>query len=288
MDNKRKQILQRRDEHKHELKRKKKRKNIRKLGGQNHDKPHLRKLAKCNNTEVFLELVMPEAICDISAEDSNSLLRNINQIEEKIKKGTSTRLIFNFEQTRMITVGGAAIIKACFDKIRIDQPEIQVEINVPIKQDKIRQILQYIGIKNYGIEITHEDISRWVVKTHDCEIDKANLIKDIHEPIQKLTNWNNDEKIENILAAIPEACWNRFEHGYQLNDVKKSHKGCFTNAYLIFGETDYSFCIFDRGMGFRGSFQYYRPASFYKILERMKNKTKQEQLIIEKAIKLGQ
>ena len=67
--------------------------------------------------EGFLELTMPEIICDISAEDSNSLLRNINQIEE-----TNTRLIFNFTQTRMITVGGAAIIKACFDKIRVDQP----------------------------------------------------------------------------------------------------------------------------------------------------------------------
>ena len=168
--------------------------------------------------------------------------------------------------------------------------KIQVEINVPIKQNKIRQILQHIGIKNYGIEITHEDISRWVVKTYDCEIDKANLIKDIYEPIQKPTNWNNDEKIKNILAAILGACWNRFEHGYQLNDVKKFRKGCFTNAYLIFGETDYSFCIFNRGIGFRESFQYYHQQSFKDFLASVhkKTKVKQEQLIIEKAIKLGQ
>lgn len=300
MDSHQKQILQRRidHKHKHELKRKKKRKHLKRLEKQDHARVYLRKhrqkhgkFAKLDTNENNLELIMPEIICDSVAEYSNSLLHQIEKIEREIKEGTDKNIIFNFNQTHTINVGGAAIIKAFYDKIKFNQPDKRIKITVSKEKDKIRQILQYIGIKNYGIEITHEDISRWVVKVYDCDVEKENLMKDIHEPIKNLTNWGSDKKIKKILEAIPEACWNSFEHGYQLMDRKDPTKEKFTKSYLIFGKTEksYSFCIFDRGIGFRGSFGYYHRDLLKDLLASIseKSKAKQEHLIIEKAIELG-
>ena len=167
---------------------------------------------------------------------------------EKIEKP-----ILDFSQVEQIDIGSALYIKAFYDFLYNAGRE-PIIICSP-KNHKMRQILQHIGVTDYRLRITFNDIKCWAVREWHTK-STVNYGQVLYQEIlpNVLKGKIPSKKFSRIASDLQELLLNCNEHAYIEKDT-------FTNFYLIGGEyqTDseksntFSFCILDYGQGFKSS-----------------------------------
>lgn len=131
-----------------------------------------------------------------------------------------------------------------------------IKISCSPQNVKMRQILQHMKLKDYGINITYSDIKCWNVREWH-ESSHENYGKVLMEEIlpSVLENKFPSKEFSRIASGLNELLSNCSEHAYNDEDLFKGY-------YLIAGEYDnmdtgksneFSFCIIDMGQGFRAS-----------------------------------
>lgn len=172
-------------------------------------------------------------------------------------------VILDFSQTKRIDIGSAVYIKAFVDNQNNNGKKCQIECLSTNR--KMREILQHVNIKNYGLNITYPDIKCWEVRIWQ-KGDKVNyggvMMKEILPKVLK--NKIPSNEFSDIAASLQEILSNCSEHAYSENDEYK-------NYYLIAGEYEnlykksnlFTFCIVDRGQGFRASLE--KKSFFYRL-----------------------
>ena len=174
-------------------------------------------------------------------------------------------IALDFSRTKNIDIGSAIYVKAFVDSLKDRGYKYQVVCLA--KNKKMRQILQHIGIKNYGIAITHSDIKCWEIRSWHKN-DKVNYGKVMMEDIlpRVLKDKSVSAQFSDIAASLQELLSNCAEHAYIETDQYK-------NYYLIAGEYTreydksnmFTFCIIDRGQGFRATLE--KKGSFKRLIE---------------------
>ena len=139
---------------------------------------------------------------------------------------------------------------------------------------KMRQILQHVGIKNYNIKkITYPDIKCWYIKSwkKNAEINIGKIIIEEILPHVFKDRVSSDE-FKDITPSLIEILSNCSEHAYLEHDKYK-------NYYLIAGEYEnsygksnsFTFCIIDRGQGFRSSLAKNKNNFFVEIFKNLQS-----------------
>ncbi|MDR0506933.1 MAG: ATP-binding protein [Dysgonamonadaceae bacterium] len=160
-------------------------------------------------------------------------------------------IIFDFTNTRKISLSGGIIIKCLFDFLKSKKTKIIIQNTV---DNKVKQILCHIGlVSDEAIQITHDDISRWQIQSWNKKETPRKKIKMdlISSIIQKTTDWGIRTKShKRLYEVIPEILYNCIEHAYNEDDE-------FQWFYLFSGIADnnYVFCVLDRGMGFKATYE---------------------------------
>lgn len=196
---------------------------------------------------------------DLYIEDSSEILiRKINEIS------TKNNVRFNFSQVKNISVSSALYIKAYIDSHKDLQ---NIKISCRESNLKMREILQHMELKNYGLNISHKDISCWTFRQW-TKNNPENYSKIFMEEVfpKVLQNRVVSEMFSEIASGLHELLANCCEHAYMDGDI-------FTRYYFIAGEyendngrsNEFTFCIIDMGQGFRASLQ--RNNMFAKIIE---------------------
>lgn len=198
---------------------------------------------------------------DLYIEDSSEILiRKINEISSK------DNVRFNFSQVKNISVSSALYIKAYIDSHKNLQ---NIKISCKESNLKMREILQHMELKNYGLNISHKDISCWTFRQW-TKNNPENYSKIFMEEVfpKVLQNRVVSERFSDIASGLHELLANCCEHAYMDGNV-------FTGYYFIAGEyendngksNEFTFCIIDMGQGFRASLQ--KNTGFAKIKERL-------------------
>lgn len=186
---------------------------------------------------------------------------------EKINTAaTKDAVNLNFSQVKNISVGSALYIKAYVDAHREKQ---NIRISCSAQNKKMREILQHMELKNYGIPITHKDISCWLLR-HWTKTNPENYGKIMNNEIlpKVLCNRGYSDKFSEIASNLHELLCNCCEHAYDDSDS-------FTGYYFIAGEyenkkgrsNNFTFCVIDMGQGFRSSLR--KNGLFSEIKEKL-------------------
>ncbi len=177
------------------------------------------------------------------------------QIFKKIKTAENLSAVrFSFSNVKSVDVGSMLYIKAFID-YKTKNGDC-IEISCSSENLKMRQILQHMGLKDYGLNITFKDIKCWNIRewhenTHE-NYGKV-LMTEILPTV--LEDKFPSEEFSRIASGLNELLSNCSEHAYTESDSFKGY-------YLIAGEYDnvetgksneFSFCIIDMGQGFRTS-----------------------------------
>jgi anti-sigma regulatory factor (Ser/Thr protein kinase) len=163
----------------------------------------------------------------------------------------SNGVIFNFSNTKKISLSGGITTRCLFDYLK--SKKVSININ-NITSDKVRQILCHIGLLPQGtVQITHDDILRWRIQSWDKkETSRKKLKMDlISTIISEITGWGERTKNhKRLYEVIPEILFNCIDHAYNDQDV-------FQLFYLFSGIVNdhYVFCVLDRGMGFKATYE---------------------------------
>ena len=194
-------------------------------------------------------------------EDSSEILiRKINEISSE------DNVRFNFSQIKNISVSSALYIKAYIDSHKDLQ---NIKISCKESNLKMREILQHMKLKNYGLKISHKDISCWTFKQW-AKNNPENYAKIFMEEIfpKVLQDRVVSNMFSEIASGLHELLVNCCEHAY-------TEDTGFTGYYFIAGEyensngrsNEFTFCVIDMGQGFRASLQ--KNTGFAKIKERL-------------------
>lgn len=179
-------------------------------------------------------------------DESEELFEIINSVQNK------SSVWFNFSNVKNISVGSALYIKAYIDSHKKKQ---KIRISCSPKNEKMREILQHMQLKNYDLKIKHKDISCWTFREwtkNKPENYGRILMEEIFPKILK--DRITSEKFSEIASGLHEVIANCAEHAYLDTDE-------FTGYYFIAGEYEnrdgksnkFTFCIIDMGQGFRAS-----------------------------------
>jgi len=184
--------------------------------------------------------------------------------------------ILDFSQVEQIDIGSALYIKAFYDFL-YNAGGKPIIICSP-KNHKMRQILQHIGVADYGLRITFNDIKCWAVRVWHTKA-AINYGQVLHQEILPgvLDGKIPSAEFSRIASNLQELLLNCNEHAYIEKDT-------FTNFYLIGGEyqTDskksntFSFCILDYGQGFKSSL---RKNTFFDKLKSRFNPNSDSELL---------
>lgn len=207
-------------------------------------------------------------------EDSSEILiRKINEISSK------NNVRFIFSAVKNISVSSALYIKAYVDSHKDLQ---DIKISCKESNLKMREILQHMELKNYGLKISHKDISCWTFRQW-TKNNPENYAKIFMEEIfpKVLQDRVVSEMFSEIASGLHELLANCCEHAYTDGDV-------FTGYYFIAGEyendngrsNEFTFCIIDMGQGFRASLR--KNTKFEKIKEMLG--LKQDKDLIKAAV----
>lgn len=188
------------------------------------------------------------------------------QLFKKIKSVKNQPAVnFSFSNVKSVDVGSMLYIKAFID-YKIKKGD-SVKVSCVSDNSKMRQILQHMGLKDYGMSITYSDIKCWNVRewhenTHE-NYGKV-LMTEILPAV--LENKFPSKEFSRIAMGLNELLSNCSEHAYTEDDLFKGY-------YLIAGEYDnietgksneFSFCIIDMGQGFRSSL--HKNTGFQKFI----------------------
>lgn len=159
----------------------------------------------------------------------------------------------SFNKTERIDISAGIYLKAFFDHIKIEGEGYKIICSKSNR--KIREVLQYLGIKNYKHKISHADILCWDLNYWDVDDNKElNFSKILMEEILPKTLHGKvpSKDFSSIASALQEVLSNCLEHAYDDKDI-------FKRFYLYAGEylnTDsFTFCVLDRGCGFKKSLE---------------------------------
>jgi len=187
--------------------------------------------------------------------ENDYILSKVSEIENAEKP------IISFNYVSGITIHAAIYLKAFYDyQVIMKNPP---SIACCSGNSKVRKILQYIKIKNYGLPIDQEDILCWSINCWDLNRETPQfgriLMVDIFPKF--LTNIIPSENFSDIASALQEILTNCVEHAYD--------KGIFKKYYLFAGKYptsgNFTFCVFDRGIGFKESLKR-QPLKFSQLL----------------------
>lgn len=177
---------------------------------------------------------------------SEVLFELINSVQNE------TAVWFNFSRVKHISVGSALYIKAYIDSHKRNQA---IRISCSKDNQKMREVLQHMKLKDYELQIKHKDINCWTfrewTKNNPENYGKV-LMEEIFPKILK--NRIASDKFSEIASGLHEVISNCAEHAYLETDQ-------FTGYYFIAGEYEnsdgksnkFTFCIIDMGQGFRAS-----------------------------------
>lgn len=177
----------------------------------------------------------------------------------------ASSVAFSFSDVKNVDVGSMLYIKAFVDYKKAQR--CNVKISCSEKNRKMRQILQHMKLRDYGLNITFNDIKCWTVREWD-ENAHENYGKVLMNEILPVVLENKfpSEEFSSIASGLNELLSNCSEHAYTEHDLFKGY-------YLIAGEYDnietgksneFSFCIIDMGQGFRSSL--HKNTKFMKII----------------------
>jgi len=180
-------------------------------------------------------------------------------------------VVLDFSRTKYIDIGSALYIKAFIDHLKDENK--RYKITCLSKNKKMRQILQHIEIHNYGIRVTSPDIKCWEIRTWQ-KGDMVNYGSVMMTEIlpKVLKDKRPSDEFSDIAASLQEILSNCSEHAYTENDEYK-------NYYLIAGEYEnsygksnsFTFCIIDRGQGFRSSLAKNKNNFFVEIFKNLQS-----------------
>lgn len=220
------------------------------------------------------KVVFPEKLY-LESEDEK-IVKYINEAEKLDKPN------FDFSKVMSIDVGSALYVKAYIDYVKETKKEYKISCST--KNQKMRQILQHMNIFDYGIEITHEDIMCWEMRTWSIE-NKENYGKIMMKEIlpKVLKGKVPSEEFAQIAGNLNELLANCSEHAY-------TEKYFFRNFYLIAGEyktekeasNTFSFCILDSGQGFKSSISNY--GTFDKLLSSLTSMGKPDSELLKATV----
>ncbi len=178
----------------------------------------------------------------------------------------------DFSKVKYIDIGSAIYIKAFVEFLRENNREPKISCSP--KNQKMRQILQHLGIFDYQLKITYNDIRCWAVRKWHKDFKKypgVNFGKVLYKEIlpEVLKDKIPSTEFSRIASSLSELLSNCTEHAYTKQDV-------FTNFYLIAGEYEndikksntVSFCILDYGQGFKASLK--KNTLFESVINKFK------------------
>ena len=207
--------------------------------------------AKLTNDK--MRIVFPERIDLYDSKRCKETLDFFNREYDDVDK-YKRGVIFNFSKVKTITLSGGIILR-CFYDFLVSK-HIRIEFD-GIERGQIDHVLYHIGIlKKENITVTRKDILRWTVKCWNRkETTKKRFGTEIiSEIIKTTTGWGEQsEEHKRMYEVIPEVLFNCIQHAYNDDDS-------FQLFYLFSGIVDnrYVFCIFDKGMGFKATYEKYR------------------------------
>ncbi len=194
----------------------------------------------------------------------------------------ASSVAFSFSDVKSVDVGSMLYIKAFVDYKKAQR--CNVKISCSEKNRKMRQILQHMKLRDYGLNITFNDIKCWTVKEWHGN-DRVNygkvLIREILPTVLEGKFPSNE--FSRIASSLHELLSNCSEHAYTIHDE-------FRGYYLIAGEYEniekgksntFSFCIIDMGQGFRASL--HKNSMFLKVISSLGFLS--DELLIESAVK---
>lgn len=165
-------------------------------------------------------------------------------------------IVFSFRKTESITISAGIYLRAFFDYLKKLQNPFR--IICPDSNSKIREVLQHLGIKSYGMNIKHEDIKCWKVLDWDLNKEPPNFSKILMEEILPDVLENGkirpSKEFGEIATALQEVLANCTEHAYN-KDEQYSQYYMIAGKHPAPGNNGFAFSVVDRGQGFRESMQ---------------------------------
>ena len=177
----------------------------------------------------------------------------------------ASSVAFSFSDVKSVDVGSMLYIKAFVDYKKAQR--CNVKISCSEKNRKMRQILQHMKLRDYGLSISCNDIRCWTVREwhgNDRENYGKVLMREILPAVLK--GKFPSSEFSRIASGLHELLSNCSEHAY-------SEDYSFKGYYLIAGEyentnseksNEFSFCIIDMGQGFRSSL--HKNSKFQNII----------------------